>query len=1320
MGLQTLLSKAVRKNLYFYPVVRLGKSVGIVGLLLWARHGGTFVENKGQVYAEARYEVAWGMHRFYLTPDGIALLLVEDTPFRKAHWDKWGPPVPVQAHFMRIRWVGAQPVEPYGEGPEETLYNFFQGPWRGVGARGFRRVWYRNVYPGVDVCFYLTREGLKWDWHVRNLQALTQIKLHYEGVSLSAEGDSLRIETSIGTFWERLPVVYKVEDGSRVPSRYRLEGGVVRYEVLTTDQVPLLVDPVVVFSTYSGSFSDNWGFTATYDLQGNALSGGNVNDNLWNFNAGSVYFPVTPGAVQGTFGGGVSYGSNQPIFWSTDIALWKTNPTGTVRLWATYLGGSNNEQPHSLVTDPQGNLYLLGATRSTNFPVTPTAYQPTFGGNIDIVVSCISSSGTQLLASTYLGGSNEDGLNSRQFPLYYFYADDGRGEIILGDTACYIISSTRSTDFPVSSSAYRPTFSGGLDAVVCKLSLDLSQLYASTYLGGGAADAGYSLRLGFAGIVYAAGGTNSANFPTTPGAYQSTFQGGRADGWLAVLSPNLDQLFLGTYWGTPAYDQVFMIDLDRQGRVWGAGHTEGTLTPTPGAYGFSGRRQFIFSMDDSLRQVTRLSVWGSAGRPTPNITISAFAADRCGYVYVAGWGGLDVGSGPNGSTVGLPTTPNANQTWTDGADFYVAAFEPGLTGLAYASFWGGGFAQEHVDGGTSRFDNRGIIYQSVCGGCGGFSDFPTTPGSVSQTNNSPNCNNALFKIDFQLGDPVVAALALTPIGGCAPFTATIQNLSQNGSTYFWDFGNGQTSTAANPGTVTYTAPGTYIITLVAENLFTCNQRDTLRRVITVAPRPSADFTFQANCRLQVSFIAQDTAPGLQYAWDFGDGRTGNSSQVTHTYSAPGTYSVRLIVINAQGCRDTVTQSVSVNRSTVRAGFSWTGDTCQGRFTFLNQSQDAASYMWIFGTGDTSVATSPTYTFPSSGLYTVTLIAYDTAGCSDTLRQVVPVSRTVRASFSPQIDYCALTVQFVNLSEGASYYFWLFGDGDTSRAPSPVHVYAQPGVYTVSLIVRSADSLCADTFSVQFPIDFSSEAQAEVRVDTCSQRIVLVSRSLFASVVEWTLPAGEVVRGDSVVWVAPAPGAYAWQLVTNPDGLAVCRDTLTGIAVVPERRGIDSLQWEADLCALRVAFTIPWQRERVLSVRAEGFDYGAGTTSFVLPLRSPHTYEVEVIFWDSEGCLDTLTYSVSSEGIISRALFIPNVFTPNGDGINDVFRIVGSVECVQEMSIYDRWGQELYVTRTAPFVWDGRLRNGEVAKEGAYVFVVRFRGFTRAGTVTLLR
>ena len=188
------------------------------------------------------------------------------------------------------------------------------------------------------------------------------------------------------------------------------------------------------------------------------------------------------------------------------------------------------------------------------------------------------------------------------------------------------------------------------------------------------------------------------------------------------------------------------------------------------------------------------------GGAFPDISPSAFLVNNCGNIFVSGWGGAT--GTQQGSTFGLPTTPNAEQLSTDGNDFHLLVLFKDAVSLLYATFFGGPISNEHVDGGTSRFDKNGIVYQSVCGGCGGNSDYPTTPGVWSNTNNSSNCNNAVFKFDMS---DIDAKLSVLPQNeGCVPFNATFQNTSTGGLTYFWDYGDGTTSNRALPVGVDYT------------------------------------------------------------------------------------------------------------------------------------------------------------------------------------------------------------------------------------------------------------------------------------------------------------------------------------------------------------------------------------------------------------------------------------------------------------------------------------------------------------------------------------
>ena len=222
----------------------------------------------------------------------------------------------------------------------------------------------------------------------------------------------------------------------------------------------LIIDPTLIFSTYSGSSSDNFGYTATYDRSGFLYSAGTVFD----FPSGSTY--PTLGAFQINHAGGTGFNGG------TDIAITKYDTTGTFRIYSTYLGGSKSELPHSLVVNNLDELFVFGTTGSDDYPTTNGAYDTTFNGGppfspsglgvtfpngSDIIVSRFSTSGGHLLSSTYIGGSENDGLNTSQ-KLKKNYADEVRGEIDIDkNNNIYLATCTYSTDFPIAGNVFQPT-----------------------------------------------------------------------------------------------------------------------------------------------------------------------------------------------------------------------------------------------------------------------------------------------------------------------------------------------------------------------------------------------------------------------------------------------------------------------------------------------------------------------------------------------------------------------------------------------------------------------------------------------------------------------------------------------------------------------------------------------------------------------------------------------------------------------------------------------------------------------------------------------
>ncbi|HEX2617379.1 MAG TPA: gliding motility-associated C-terminal domain-containing protein, partial [Flavobacteriales bacterium] len=299
-----------------------------------------------------------------------------------------------------------------------------------------------------------------------------------------------------------------------------------------------------------------------------------------------------------------------------------------------------------------------------------------------------------------------------------------------------------------------------------------------------------------------------------------------------------------------------------------------------------------------------------------DISPTAFLVDYCDKLYVSGWGS-NIGVGPALSTSGMPITPNAYQSTTDGSDFYLAVFEVDMSSLYYGTFFGGGVSHEHVDGGTSRFDRRGRVYEAVCAGCGGNDDFPTTPDAWSNVNNN-SCNLGVFKFDFET--PLVIADPTAPQLLCAGASVQFQNHSTLGQTYHWDFGDQGTSTAVAPSH-TYALPGTYTVVLTATNPNACNHQDV--DSVTVVVRPAApqlqaatDLSFCGpTASAQLSCTSFGTATSFIWSSDpaFTDMLNVSPADSTATLSPPvaGTYYVQASTPGSCVATDQMTISASL-------------------------------------------------------------------------------------------------------------------------------------------------------------------------------------------------------------------------------------------------------------------------------------------------------------------------------------------------------------------------------------------------------------------------
>ena len=596
----------------------------------------------------------------------------------------------------------------------------------------------------------------------------------------------------------------------------------------------------MVFATYNGAFSDNFGMTATYGNNGIAFSAGMVYGNN---------FPIPNVNVFDPSSNFIAIGGDYGI---TDVFITKYNSQGTALLWATFLGGGNSNQgtetANSLICDSLDNIYIYGATSSIDFPTSPGAFQPNHAGGLaganftsngvyfqnqgtDIYVSKISANGQNLLASTYVGGSGNDGVNYNVSGTYDSlvsnYGDQFRGEIMLDEQGNTIIAScTRSLNFPTLN-PLQATNNGQEDGVIFRLNPNFTNLQFSTYYGGTQNDACYSVKIDTLANLVVCGGTSSSDLSGMVGGLMGSYQGGKSDGFVIRLNPTGTALTAGTYLGRTDYDQTFFVEVDRDNNIFVLGQSVGGTFPVCNApYTNPSSSQFVIKLNNNLSTNIASTQIGN-GSSQINISPSAFLVDICGNIYVSGWGANILQNIP---ISGMPVSPNAFQSTTTGFDFYLMVIEHDFQSLLYATYMGGPSAQEHVDGGTSRFDKNGVVYQSVCGGCGGLSDFPTTPGAYSASNNSSNCNNLLFKFDFQL-IPTAIFNSSANIG-CEDFQVNFINFSSQNDSYLWDFGNNQTSSTIFNPIITYTEPGVYNVFLYVTDSV-CLLTDTALTTITV-------------------------------------------------------------------------------------------------------------------------------------------------------------------------------------------------------------------------------------------------------------------------------------------------------------------------------------------------------------------------------------------------------------------------------------------------------------------------------------------------------
>jgi gliding motility-associated-like protein len=434
---------------------------------------------------------------------------------------------------------------------------------------------------------------------------------------------------------------------------------------------------------------------------------------------------------------------------------------------------------------------------------------------------------------------------------------------------------------------------------------------------------------------------------------------------------------------------------------------------------------------------------------------------------------------------------------TDNHDFYFIVIKKDAASLLYGSFFGqSGGEGEHVDGGTSRFDDQGVIYQAICANCFGNAvgaisvPFPITPGVWGPVNGTgtSNCNLAAAKIAFNF-----AGVAAGPQSyynnavdtlGCVPFTVTLKDTILNAKSYEWSFADGtpDVKTTNTEVTHTFTAVGNYRVRLVGIDSTTCNIRDTAYVTIHVRD-DKADLAFLTAklppCQsLLYQFDNTTTFPptkpfkATSFTWDFGDGTraTPGPLSIQHSYTAAGTYKTRLILNDTSYCNspDSIEKDLRVS-PLVKAQFETPPSGCAPyTAVFNNTSLAGQQFFWNFGDGSTSTDVNPVHVYNNIGTYHVSLVAIDSSTCNiiDSTAMDIGVHPlpTANFSFAPVPPQTNKPTVFTNLSSGGNRYLWLFGDGDSTvktTMDTVGHQYNSTGTFNACLVTFNEYG-CYDT------------------------------------------------------------------------------------------------------------------------------------------------------------------------------------------------------------------------------------------------------------------
>ncbi len=600
-----------------------------------------FVENRGQWNKQARFRAEADGVTLWFGTESTLYQFVRPGTIAEPETSGIHPPT-VEQFVMKSRLLNARTInQPIGIDQFDTRTSYLRGndpsQWR-TAIPAYRSIIYPDVYPGIDLHYYSAGGQIEYDFVVAPGADPTVILIQYSGINALTINDAgdMEITTNWGVALEQAPLIYQTDNAGRqtITGKFQLESddtfGFELTESYDPGQ-PLIIDPILVYSTFLGGSDVDEAYDIAVDNDGHAYMAGYTV---------STDFPVVG-----------EYQLDQTSF---DVFVTKMNVAGDDLVFSTYLSGSDSEWCKGLALDNDGNVYLTGHTGSSDFP-TINPYQ-TFTGSVDVFVSKLNATGDSLIYSTWLGGSESDW---------------GTGIAVDGNGSAYVTGGTLSADFPTRT-PFQSTGSGD-DAFVTKFNANGNALMYSTYLGGSGQDAGSAIAVDFSGSAYITGYTHSSNFPVY-NHYQG-YQGFR-DAFVTKLNSQGTAPLYSTFLGGSNHDEAFGIAIAAGNYACVTGQTYSADFPVMTA------RQSYRDNGDAF--VTKLSMGGDQlifSTPiggTDTDLGAAIDTDPYGAIYVTG----------DTYSADFPTR-RSRQTYGGQGDVFVVKLPANGTSIIYNTYLGG-------------------------------------------------------------------------------------------------------------------------------------------------------------------------------------------------------------------------------------------------------------------------------------------------------------------------------------------------------------------------------------------------------------------------------------------------------------------------------------------------------------------------------------------------------------------------------------------------------------------------------------------------------